>query len=403
MKKDKKKSGSADKPKVFISQSLAVKHRPRKFSDLVGQDKTVAVLRGMFKSRKIPGSILFEGATGSGKTTCVRLFCLYLQCEKGTACGECDSCQYVMAKTHPDVQEYNMGTHGKVEDARGIVKSARAAPVMGSKRIIILEEAHKMTDAAANALLLSLEEPPKNTIFILATTNPEKLIKTILNRCTRITLTTIERSAVIDHLLKIAKKEGVDLEKTKGAKDALGMIADFSAGHMREAISLLEYVLYAIQGGADLNNKTVMEQFLSNSEVDMDKLAASIVCAILDMNLEAVIKFILMCSNTRGLIGKCRWLIDFLIRQATGTIKFTPYSGRIFLQTAKQKNIEYSLPQLLRMQNTLVNTELLLNSTSIDESVLLQTKIGVHMSDEYELQLDAEAREEGKVRKKKKG
>ena len=153
---------------------------------------------------------------------------------------------------------------------------------------------------------------------------------------------------------------------------------------MREAISLLEYVLYAIDGGADLSNKTVVEQFVSNSQVDMDKLSASLVCAILNEDLMAAIKFLQYCSNPRGLISKCRWLLDFLIRQATGTVKYTPYSGKCFLSTAKTKKIEYSLPQLLRLQQAFVDAELQFNSTSIDESVLLQSKIGVLMAEEHE-------------------
>lgn len=379
-----KAKAKATPPKHMTSQALAVKYRPKTFRDLVGQNDVVTVLRGAFKSGKIPSSILLEGATGSGKTTCARLICMYLNCETGRACGKCDSCKYILAGAHPDVVEKDMGTNNKVDDARALVKSAQAAPILGRKRIFILEECHGMTKDAARALLRTLEEPPANTVFLLATTNPEKLLPTILNRVLRLTLKTIDKDAIVTHLLKVAEQEGYDLRKQAGAKSALNMIADFSGGHMRDALALLEYVLYAIEGGADLSNKTVLEQFLSNSEVDMDKLSASLVCATLNSDLENAIKYLQLCTNPRGLISKCRWLLDYIIRDATGTVKYAPYNGKLFMKTAKQKGIEYSLPELLRMQNMIVDAELLFNTTAIDESVLFQSRLGVFMAEEYE-------------------
>lgn len=389
--KSKTKSKKSSKPNHIVSQSLAVKYRPRTFKGLVGQKETISVLRGVFKSGKIPATILLEGATGSGKTTCARLISLYLNCETGKACGKCDNCKFILAGSHPDVVEKDMGTNNKVDDARALVKSAQAAPIMGRKRIFILEECHGMTKDAARALLRTLEEPPKNTVFLLATTNPEKLLPTIVNRCLRLTLKTIDKDDIVTHLLDVAEREGYDLKKQKGAKSALGMIADFSGGHMRDALALLEYILYAIEGGADLTNKTVLEQFLSNSEVDMDKLAASLICATLNSDLTAAIKFLQLCTNPRGLISKCRWLLDYVIRDATGTVKFAPYSGKLFMKTAKQKQIEYSLPELLRLQNMLVDAELLFNTTAIDESVLLQSRLGVFMAEEYERKQNEES------------
>lgn len=361
---------------ITDSKSLAVKYRPTDINSLVGQDAASSIIAGMIKTGKIPSTILIEGTTGAGKTTTARIIARYLNCENRNACGTCDSCRMINSKTHPDVQELNMGANGKVDDIRNLIRSAQSSP-MYRRRVIILDEAHALTGAAAQALLVPLEESSAKTVWILCTTNPEKMIDTIQNRCLRITMKPIAPKLIVRRLAYIAKKEGVDLEKVDGGEQALKLITDFTNGSMREAISLLESVLFAVRGGADFSDKTVLSKFLSSGDVDLDDLSVKILAAAFNEDLESVVKFTKQGGDgARGLVSKLRWLIDFVIADSVGVAKFKTYAGRKFYELAKRTNLEYNLPQLLRLQDVLVTTEMRMNSTSINEMVLLQSALG---------------------------
>tara|TARA_B100000700_G_scaffold88627_1_gene99990 strand:- start:108631 stop:109797 length:1167 start_codon:yes stop_codon:yes gene_type:complete len=385
----KKKTSKSDKePQVkgaATSQSLAVKYRPRKMKDLVGQNHITSQLKGMMKQNKVPGAFLLEGQTGGGKTTLARILHRYLNCEKGTACGKCESCR-INPNSHPDLVSINAGENGRVDDIRKLIKGSKVAPYH-NKRIILIDEAHKLTGASAEALLVPIEEPSRDTIWILCTTNPEKMLPTIVNRCTRFTMKPVEHEPIVKRLGDIAQKEGVDLSSESGV-EALGLIADFSNGSMRQAIALLENVLYAAAGGADISSKDVLASFIQNSEVDLDKAAVSLVAALMNNDLKGAIRFVRKAANPRGMLSKSRWLVDYLIGTKTKTAKFKPYSGRVFEKLAKDKGIEVRLDMLLMLQMALVDAEMKMNSTSIDESVLLQTAIAKFAFDNAEEEED---------------
>lgn len=381
-KKKPSKSKAPAKIETTSSGALAVQYRPAKLKDLVGQDHIVTQLKGMFKSRKVPSTFLLEGQTGGGKTTVGRIIHRYLNCAKGTACGKCESCS-INPVSHPDLVTVNAGESGKVEDIRKLIKGAKVAPYY-NKRVILIDEAHKLTGAAAEALLVPLEEPSKDTVWILCTTNPEKMLNTFTTRCTRLTMKPVGMEDIVGRLSEIAKKEGVDIGATEEGQEVLSLIGDFSNGSMRQAIALLESVLYAAAGGAKITNKDVVSAFVQNTEVDLDKAAVKLVAALLNADLSYAIKFIRKASNPRGMISKCRWLIDYLIGSKTGTAKFTPYSGRLFATVAKEKKIKYGIEDLLRLQMTFVDVEMKMNSTSIDESVLLQTAVAHYAFENFE-------------------
>jgi DNA polymerase-3 subunit gamma/tau len=375
-KKQKDKKELQAPQELSASQSLAVKYRPNNLKGLVGQPVASKIIGGMIKSGKVPGAILIEGSSGTGKTTCARIIARYLNCENRTACGTCDSCRMISSKTHPDVQELNMGVSGKVDDIRSLVRSAQSSPLY-RRRVILLDEAHQLTGAAAQALLVPLEEPSAKTVWILCTTNPEKMLDTILNRAVRITMKPVEPKTIIARLTYIAGKEGLDIEKQEYGERALKLITDFTNGSMREAIALLESLLYAVHDGAEFSDKTVLTKFLSSSDADLDDLSVKILAAILNEDLEAVIKFTKQSGDrARGLITKLRWLLDFVISDAVGAAKFKLFAGRKFYDLAKRSSITYGLPQLIRLQDVLVNVELRMNSCSINEMILLQSALG---------------------------
>lgn len=392
--KEKKSAEKSAVKEVTVSESLAVKWRPKKLKDVVGQDHVTSQIAGMIKTGRVPYAFLLEGQTGGGKTTVARMLGRYLNCEKNSACGKCDSC-LMGEKTHPDIVTVNAGTEGKVDDIRKLIRGATVAPYY-KKRVIIIDEAHKLTGASAEALLIPLEEPSRDTIWVLCTTNPEKMTNTIVNRCVRLTMRPIEPAKIVERLAFIAKAEGHDIGATDAGVEALNLIADFTNGSMREAISLLESVIFAVAGGADITNKSVLTAFIQNSDIDLDKACASLAAALLNRDLRVAIRFVRQSGNIRGLINKLRWLVDHLIAVDTKTSKFKPYTGRLFDAIAEKKGISYSLSSLLELQMAVVDAELKMNSTSIDESVLLQTAIA-----NYAFNLrDTEDEEEERPRKK---
>lgn len=380
-KKVKKKAESAEAAVPFgvVSESLAVTHRPRKFKDLVGQSHVVSIIKGMFQTKKFPGAILLEGQTGGGKTTVGRMIFSYLNCVTHNACGTCTSCQ-MGVKTHPDLITVDAGSEGGVDNIRRVVKIAKNSPMM-SKRVILIDEAHKLTGASLEALLVPLEEPCASTIWILCTTEPEALKATVKNRCVRLVMRPIPKQDIVDRLTIIAKSEGVDLAKIKGGDKALEMIADFTNGSMREAIALLETVMYGVSGGGKIDDKDVLNAYIQNSEVDLDKAAAYIVAALMDEKYKAAISLVRKTTNMRGLLSKILWLLDFIIARETGTSKFVPYTGRIFESTVKEKKIEVKFATALRLLRIFVDANQDFNRTSVGESFIMHAAIEKYATD----------------------
>lgn len=369
--KDKKQDKTTE---VLETSNLAAKYRPRRIEDYIGQPDVVTQVTGWLSRKKLPSTILIEGPTGSGKTTLARLLSTYINCETLDACGSCFSCKFT--KSHPDYMELNMGTDsGKVDGVRALIQAADNAP-MTRRKIIVLDEAHLMSNQAASALLVPTEEPGPKTLWIFCTTNPEKMLPTMIGRCKRLKLNLIDKELIVKRLNKIGRKEGHNFNEIKKGQEILSLIADFSNGHMRNAINLLDGVLGALSSGEKIDLKTVLNKYVTSTEADLEKVAVHTLCAILSNDLETTIKLIINSNNSRGLLHKMRWLVDFLVRSATGTNKYVPYSGRLFFETAKVKGLKYTLASLISIQYLLVESETKFNTLNIDESVLLQSILG---------------------------
>lgn len=358
---------------VEATQSLAVKYRPRILKDVVGQDNSVAIVKGMIKKAHYPGAILISGPTGTGKTTLARIIATYMNAEDPKKVSE--SRAYRLGDKHPDVTVVNAGTQGKVDDIRTVIRGASAAP-MSNYRVIVIDEAHKLTGASAEALLVPLEEPPGRTIWILCTTNPEKLLDTIANRCTKLALNQMEPEHIVARLEQIVEAEKLSFVKGKDGKKALKLIAQLSDGSMRNAISHLEAVMFAAFSGMSFDAEGALKAYVEGAAVDLDKACASVIAASLNLDLSGCISIIRKAQNPRGIVYKSRVLVDFLIGRKTKTAKFTPYSGRVFDQVAEKMEIKYNLTALILLQSVINEVELQMNSCSIDESVLLQTALG---------------------------
>ncbi len=214
------------------------KYRPQTFHDLIGQENIVKSLSNAIKLGKISHAYLLCGPRGTGKTSSARILAKSLNCAEGptlTPCGKCPSCLDIMNSTPIDVIEIDAASNRKVEDARNILEKIQLVPVNGKYKIYIIDEVHMLTPEAFNTLLKTLEEPPENVIFILATTEPHKVLETIISRCQRFDFRRITTDDIVNHLEKIATAENINI-----TKDALFTIAKSSAGGMRDSLALLD-------------------------------------------------------------------------------------------------------------------------------------------------------------------
>lgn len=375
-KTEKTKTKKSKEVANVVSQSLAVKYRPRKFADVVGQKNVVTTLKGMFKTGNFPGTILLEGQSGSGKTTIARLILSYINCEKQSACGTCDSCQ-LGVETHPDLISINAGVDGGVDSIRKLILGSRNTPRY-RKKIILVDECHKLTGAAAEAMLVPTEEPSPNTIWILCTTEPDTLKPTLKNRCTRLNIRPIGREDIVARLEQITEKEGHTVNKKVRA--SLDYISDLANGSMRESISILESVLFAVAGGADFNDKSVIASYASTSEVDLDRASAKFVAALLSNKFKDAVLAVRQASNPRGMLSKSLWLTDNLIASVTKTAKFKPYVARLFDEEIKkystgEERVKVSFSSVLILLDFLVELNKDFNRSNVNELLLMQAVV----------------------------
>lgn len=216
------------------------KYRPKNLQEVVGQDHVKKALANAISLNKISHAYLFTGPRGTGKTSIARILAKSLNCKEGptlTPCEVCPSCVDVKNSTLIDVVEIDAASNRSIDDARNIMEKIQYVPVNGRYKIYIIDEVHMLTPQAFNALLKTLEEPPENVIFILATTEPQKVLETITSRCQRFDFRRITTEDIVNHLKTIAKDEKIKIED-----EAIFTIAKNSAGGMRDSLALLDQV-----------------------------------------------------------------------------------------------------------------------------------------------------------------
>ena len=219
-------------------QTLYLRWRPSSFDTLVGQAPVRQALMNALSSGRIAHAYLFTGPRGTGKTTTARIFAKALNCVNGPTdhpCGECLNCRQITDGSSMDVQELDAASNRGVDDIKNLNKNADFAPVNCRYKVYIIDEAHMLTTEACNALLKTLEEPPEHVVFILATTEPQKILPTIHSRCQRFDFHPITQEEIVAHLQKVAGSSDI-----KADNEALELIAAASEGGMRDALSLLE-------------------------------------------------------------------------------------------------------------------------------------------------------------------
>ena len=234
----------------------ARKYRPDTFETVVAQKSLTTTLKNAIHSGKLAHAYLFCGPRGVGKTTCARIFAKTINCtnptENGEPCNQCESCQSFNQQRSYSIYELDAASNNSVEDIRSLNEQVRIPPQVGKYKVYIIDEVHMLSQAAFNAFLKTLEEPPAHAIFILATTEKHKIIPTILSRCQIYDFSRIEAGDIIAHLKNIADNEGINCEY-----EALRIIAQKSDGCMRDALSLFDQMASFTQG--DLTYTKVIE------------------------------------------------------------------------------------------------------------------------------------------------
>lgn len=234
----------------------ARKYRPKNFELVIGQAALTTTLKNAIITGKIAQAYLFCGPRGVGKTTCARIFAKTINCtnlqEGGEACGECESCRSFNEQRSLNVFELDAASNNSVDDIRQLVDQVRIPPQIGRYKVYIIDEVHMLSNQAFNAFLKTLEEPPKHAIFILATTEKQKIIPTILSRCQIYDFNRINVEDIVQHLTKVAEMEGIHAEP-----DALNIIAQKADGGMRDALSIFDQVVSFSRG--EITYKNVIE------------------------------------------------------------------------------------------------------------------------------------------------
>lgn len=247
--------------------------RPKTFSEVVGQEHIVSVLKSQVESGQVSHAYLFTGSRGTGKTSIAKIFARAISCPNssdGEACMTCQLCQDTLNESSIDIVEIDAASNNGVDEIRELRENVKYAPVTGKYKVYIVDEVHMLSGGAFNALLKTLEEPPAHAVFILATTEPQKLPETIVSRCQRYDFEKIDREAIAARLEFICGEV-----KASAEKEALYLIADHAKGGLRDAISLLDQCI--VFGDGNVTQEGVLELLGKSEDEQLFKIAGMLI------------------------------------------------------------------------------------------------------------------------------
>lgn len=321
-------------------ETLYRKYRPTKFEDIVGQSHIVKILSNVVKSNRLSHAYLFCGPRGTGKTTMARILAKSCFCDNDIPCGDCEDCRLIGAGKHPDVYELDAASRTGVENVREeIINRVNFASTRGDKKVYIIDEVHMLSTAAFNALLKTLEEPPDHVIFILCTTDPQKVIPTIISRCQRFDFKSISVEDIVTRLRYVCDKEGV-----KADDDVLKHIAQNAQGGMRNALTNLEQLFALLD-----NNNYLSSELLEQAENNKNSDSRQFLDLIVNRDIKKIMLWIDEYANNGG---------DFISLSSD----LTKFIREEFLSLAKGEKentnigidgLHYCLATMCDMQNAL--------------------------------------------------
>ena len=232
-------------------QALYRKYRPSNFDEVVGQTHIIQTLKNAIIQNRIAHAYLFCGPRGTGKTSIAKIFAKTLNCtnSQDAPCGICENCKMAANGSHPDIIEIDAASNNGVDEVRNLIDKVKYAPMQGKYKIYIIDEVHMMTSGAFNALLKTIEEPPAHVIFIFATTEPNKVLPTIISRCQRFDFNKVSVNDIKYRLSVVCKNEGIEIDQ-----DGLTLIAQLADGGMRDALSILDQCVAYCTTHIDVND-----------------------------------------------------------------------------------------------------------------------------------------------------
>ena len=291
-------------------------YRPSTFEEVAGQEHIVKTLKNALATRKLAHAYLFAGPRGTGKTTMAKLLAKALNCDEGIGCqcNECKNCKAIIDGTHPDVIELDAASNNGVDEIRELIDKVKYGTILGRYKVYIIDEVHMLSTGAFNALLKTLEEPPEHVIFILATTEPHKILPTILSRCQRYDFTKLSDDDINNRLRSVLEKEGIAYNE-----EAIKIIISLADGGMRDALSILDQVL--AYSGNKLEVQDILDIFALESKEEKITLLNSIINKDVSDVLQRINRYVSLGTDIKRLTDDLLLILkDILIYQSSRNV-----------------------------------------------------------------------------------
>ena len=288
-------------------------YRPSTFEEVAGQEHIVRTLKNALATGKLAHAYLFAGPRGTGKTTMAKLLAKALNCDEGIGCqcNECKNCKAIIDGTHPDVLDLDAASNNGVDEIRELIDKVKYGTILGRYKVYIIDEVHMLSTGAFNALLKTLEEPPEHVIFILATTEPHKILPTILSRCQRYDFTKLSDKDIKARLQAVLEKEGVAYNS-----EAIDIIISLADGGMRDALSILDQVL--AYSGNKLDVQDILDIFALESKEEKLALLNSIITKDIADVLQRINRYVALGTDIKRLTDDLLLILkDILIYQSS--------------------------------------------------------------------------------------